>query len=420
MEPLGSFLEKRKDVCVFYSHANSEAQKLLSSSHIHQEKIIDSDSREFKNWKHKLLSSLKYIPIVKKVIKLHLETDIALEIFKEFEIDIVALYGDFNLGKELYFIRAAKLQKIKSVLLPISVSNPSFMAKCRLSQKPQCRVNGLKKVFFQKFFNKQIYRYKNESVLFYPPLTTIILSFLNILPENVWYMGGGNSDYVFVQNLDYKNFLMSNGVLENKLVVTGQFSMDSLYQSLRDKNESQKNDLYEKYQLDSSKGLLVFAMPQFYEHKLMTKSEHETEINHILKTLSELDVNVLCSLHPKMSFETYVKLENKFNVKMLQERMSEVLSFADFYVGCFESTTRWAHDLKIPSLFLNYFDLGFDLTYMKGLIILNEKSRLKKKLNELLLSKKSERLEEEENFIDGKCGDRIYQSFSKIVEEARC
>ena len=53
-------------------------------------------------------------------------------------------------------------------------------------------------------------------------------------------------------------------------------------------------------------------------------------------------------------------------------------------------------------------------------IILNEKSRLKKKLNELLLSKKSERLEEEENFIDGKCGDRIYQSFSKIVEEARC
>ena len=54
---------------------------------------------------------------------------------------------------------------------------------------------------FYLFFKNQFRSFKSGTfVSFYSKLEIIIFKLINILPYNPWVVGGGNSDFVFVEN----------------------------------------------------------------------------------------------------------------------------------------------------------------------------------------------------------------------------
>lgn len=179
--------------------------------------------------------------------------------------------------------------------------------------------------------------------------------------------------------------------------------------------EQVKKKIFSKYSFDDQKKLIVLALPQFSEHNLMSRVQHDEEIKDILVELEKHECNVLLSLHPKMNFDYYKKLENNYCVKISEERLNEVLGASDYFIACFESTIKWAIMLGLPTMFLNYFKLGYDLSYLKSIVTVTEKNDFSDMLNKFIKSGLSDDLniKEGENmgFIDGKCGERIANIF---------
>ena len=100
-----------------------------------------------------------------------------------------------------------------------------------------------------------------------------------------------------------------------------------------------KKSILEKYQLDNESEIVIIALPQFVEHNELPWREHWEEIHFLLKTLDgQPNKNILISLHPRMDKKNYTFLEHQYDVKILNERLADVLPIADLFVATYSGT----------------------------------------------------------------------------------
>lgn len=411
MLPLGRYLHEKENFNCYLTSSKKNVEALLGRERLDGFSVVSIDM-----YAKRINTFINKVPVINKIFNEQTRTRFCKKLLKDLEIDIVLLYCDFNASDELSYIKACNAIGIKTIAIPIAFSNPSFMAKHRIDTKKHLVLRGIKKLLITKFFPLQFYSFGGTPVLFYS-LEVMFRLYLNgVLPKNPWIIGGGDSNYVFVQNEQIKNNLIQHGVESEKILVTGQFTTDSMYKNGNEKKILKKM-IVDKYELNRQKKILIFALPQLSEHGLMSKRLHHQELQYIISVLCQLDINILCSLHPKMNKKDYLYLEINNQCKLIDERLSEILPCADGYIGCFESTTVWAHELGIPSLFINYFDLGYNMNYLKNLIICNNKNEF---LNDCkLLLNQPYQLLQNDGFIDGNARIRIIQGLKEVCSKSK-
>jgi glycosyltransferase involved in cell wall biosynthesis len=238
------------------------------------------------------------------------------------------------------------------------------------------RSQGVLKRWIQQHYPDQIYQSQHGALLFFTPVTTIMLARMNMLPPNPWTIGGGYSDCVTLIGEEDRDRYIEMGVVPEKLVVTGQPSLDPLYKASCGVS-ALRATLIKKYGLDADRKLLICAVPQLAEHGVLDWTTHWREIRFLIGALAQTGANVLLSLHPKSQPEQYRFLEGEYGVKILQESLGDVLPTADVFTATFSSTVRWAVLLGIPTLVFDFYNFNYDIfDHLAGVVKVTDKALL--------------------------------------------
>ena len=179
-----------------------------------------------------------------------------------------------------------------------------------------------------------------------------------------------------------------------------------------------KESLCSKYLLKPDNPIILIGVPQLLEHSILSAKDHWKFQEDLCRESTKTDSNVLLSLHPKMKYDDYKFLQKKYRVKIIKERVLEVLPLSDIYVAITASSTiPLAMLCEKPIITLDPFDYNYiiyDWIKSKNIIkdlnnlssTLNTMIKDKNILNEIKLSHRSQKYMASP--FDGKCGDRIF------------
>lgn len=339
--------------------------------------------------------------------------------FEGKEIHSIVLYGDRHLGVELALIYHAMKRKIKIIVPQVAINDIGFMVRLRFDN-PNYHVGKGRYInnFIANKFSGLVTSHENKEFLFYTWGQVLALKILGLLPRSPWLIGNSFADeYLCVFNT-YKDSAIAQGHLKDNIKVVGQLNFDQLFSHYQNR-QLLKGELVAKYfkqTVNEETPVVVFALPQFFEHDLMTKEEALSEIGKVLDVLESNDVVVFISLHPKMKYTDYEYINANYKrIKVVEEeRLSQVICVSDIFVSCFASTIPWAVLVNASPVFLDLYNLKFDLSVFSETKIVQSLDELNKFLNHYDLHQNMEVSSSDSRYIplDGKCETRILESFN--------
>jgi hypothetical protein len=196
-------------------------------------------------------------------------------------------------------------------------------------------------------------------LMFFKPGDFFALRAHDALLPLPWTYGGGRADTVTVLDGAGARLLTGMGVPANKVLVTGQCSHDVLWSNMEQRSRIRRF-LDERYRLDAELPLVILAMPVLGEHGMSSAEDQQREAAFLLDTLGEMRVNVLVSLHPRQDKKSYDALIHGSELALAVEPLRDILAAADLFVA-YSTTINWAQLLSVPSVALEYYNLGYTL-----------------------------------------------------------
>lgn len=344
-------------------------------------------------------------------------------IFSKEKFDILVASDDRGTSGILALNNLCKKNNVPFITLQIAADDQFFLYKSYRKNEQFNSDTLLNKILLNKTPN-QHHSFENKKITFYPWHVALALKTMGMLPTNPWYNGQSFSDKNLVLSNEYfeKYSTVTNKQSHN--IVVGQFSHDKLYQSYIDRKKIKKK-LLTKYfnSAESKKDVIIYSAPQFFEHRIFSEIRSKEEIEYILDVLNNFtDKLTLVSLHPKMKYNNYKYINKKYeNIKVLDtERLSETLPVCEYFISTFESTISWALMCKIVPIFLDYYNLGFDLTKFPATQILSEKEKFKANIKNIFKCKERilTTIDEASNLLppfDGNSGERILNEIKSMA-----
>lgn len=353
----------RSEGLTYETVSNKGPEPIRSQQTKSQKTEVASRIKRFEKFRVYLSQIYTFIRLT---IAFYNATKAAAEIVKHHSPDVLIVYGDRTIGVVPPIIKAVRHEGVPVVDLQLAVSDEEFLYNSvRKNNFYYNTENYFNRIFC--FFNpSHAKKFNDETVLFYPWAVGTVLKIQGMLPKNPWYIGQSWASRVLLLSNKEKIRHLKNGGAALRAEICGQFSHDRLYKSFCNRDQIRAR-LTEKYFQQANKNLdiLIIALPQFAEHRLMGWAEAKAAHAEIIEQVTTGDKkNILISLHPKMELPHYLDLEKNYtSVKLLRdERLADVLPAASIYVTAFESTVPWAIMCGVSSIFLDYFDLGFDVS----------------------------------------------------------
>jgi hypothetical protein len=387
-------------------------KKILNDKHIKQIKEffyffknLKFFTKSFENQEILFLDNLKkmYEKISKQVLKN--------------KIDILLINGDRNLGYEPIFIKISKEFNIPSIIVYlVDYADEERILKNEIKTK-KLKPNLFISKYIIKSQKNLNYKILKDRYYYTHPAANALKKF-GVLTSNPFVMGCGYSDIICLNNDYNKDLYVSRGVVEKKIKVLGDANYDHLFKQQLKKKEIKQN-LRKKYKLDE-KRIIILAPPQLGEHNLLPWDEHWNEINFLFKNTTDLDVNVLVSLHPKMEIENYRFLGQKYKCHIIEENLVDVLPAADMFVAGFSSTLNWSILCGINSILLDFYGLNYSMfDHIKSVSKVKKRNDLKNILTNTLNSKIDFREDwkklSKEKVFDGNTTDRYINLFKELL-----
>lgn len=289
-------------------------------------------------------------------------------IFNKFNPDIILANGDRSCGIEPVFLKIARKRKVR-IIIPfyVNYSDLNGCVKTR-SNRPLCTLSKrspfITKYFTKKYQYPQVIKNDKKKVLFYEPSQLFLQDKLGTLSDNPWYMGNGLSDVLCVASRVACEEYQAQGVPERKIRIIGDVIYDQLRINYLRRKEIKK-DIINKYDLQKDRRIIIIALPQLAQHSFLSEKEHWNETNYLIGKVSEIENDVLLSLHPRMNLKNYSFLEKQYNCRILEERLYKVLPMADMFIATYSSTVTWAVLCGINTIIVDFY--GLNLSYFNAL-----------------------------------------------------
>ena len=346
-------------------------------------------------------------------------------LFDKEKYDACIVAGDrHQSGCELALLRVCKEKGIPAIIPPISyISDTERLLLWRLEKK--FKVDNFPSLKDKYNGIVRINPSTNRSVYYYSPGIALAFGELDLLPENPWVMGGGNSSKLLADGEETRDRYRRDGCDPGKIEITGHPSHDRLYETLK-KRSLRKKEFIENNSLNISKKVAVVSLPQLAEHGICDWNRHWAEINFLCESVKAEFENVVLSLHPKMDRRKYDYLESKYEVVIANERLIEYIAIADVFVSTFSSTVQWAALCHTPALVVDFYGLGYhSYDDFGGVVTVRNREEFKRILSQLLndeeyylqLVKMQANISPQISPFDGNCRERIKNSIINYSQD---
>ena len=316
----------------------------------------------------------------------NLETDYryCLELLRRLKPRCVLVPDDRSLAGGFLpaMIKACKDLDVHNLIPPISHAGDQTDLT-NLGNRARLVVSGVE--WFKQAYPKQVVQNSRTGQWhsFYTIVTTRLLRRFGVLPTNPWVLGGGNCALVLADGEECRERYLRAGCAPDKIRITGHVSTDSIYSGYQRRDEL-KQQLVERYGLDSERPLLLLALPQFAEHGQMSWQEHWDELHFLCRAAAVSNADVLVSLHPKMDAVRYDFIQSDYGIAVAEQPMREIIPAADLFVATFSSTVIWAVLCNIPTLVPDIFRIDYGMfDRMDNVEVISDMDKFEQRLKQL-------------------------------------
>lgn len=242
----------------------------------------------------------------------------------------------------------------------------------------------LQKIIYKKY---AYLTYKGHH--FYPPFLYIALKRFGTLSNQPWINGGGISDKIIVANELSKKIHIRYGISNEKIHILGDVTTQQVYDSYNNRNTIKKH-IYQKYNLNPNKKLIIIALSNLWEHNLADKNTHFEIIYHTLDTCIKFQNshNILILLHPSMKRDNYTFLERKYAIHIVKEKTMCILPIADLYISNYSSTVVWSILCNIKTLIIGYYNSFNIYDELQSIVQIKNKDHMTQSIQQLIYEKK--------------------------------
>lgn len=342
------------------------------------------------------------------------------QVFDRFKPSVLLVAGDRHLGYEAAVIKKAKQLGVPVMIPPISVfSDPVDIANERNDRYSARQLKNFyvdRNLRFRNKWSRQCFQNsQGEWVSFYPFWMVEPLSKMGWLPDNPWVMGASNADLIMLSGKYEADRLKSNGLREDVIAVTGDPEFDVLYKNKKDHVKYQK-ELKRKYEIDDGQKIIILALPQYYEHKMLDYDAHWREINFLCAQLEQSGAHILLSLHPKMQLKNYKHLESDYKLRIVSEPLRDVMVIGDLFIAEQASSTWiWAVLCEIPAVLFGWVGTANIVDADIGVSIINQADKFSQSVKKLIDDSehysdsvtRQSKMADAIGLFDGKAMDRI-------------
>lgn len=327
---------------------------------------------------------------------------------------------DRSFGANQAVLSVARRARVPTVVVPFADSDPASDAYLR-QRVPAVHVDShgftLVRRFVARLLPGQVQVTPYGRMLFAPVPEILAYGAMGMLPPAPWCMGGGRSDVVAVAGQRDRDRLIACGVEAERIVITGQATLDVLAANLPRRVEV-RGRLVSMYRLDPSRPLVICAVPHLGEHALTDWSMHVQLTDQLGAALAQLSASVLLSLHPKSSRSNYERWEVPGRMQIAKQPLREILHASDVFVSTVSSTVRWAAMLSIPTVVFNPLAQPVDaIEGLRPMTVVQDPSDVTTAAERFLRFSEPAHQEPDESLgsLDGQARDRIWDLVERLA-----
>lgn len=311
---------------------------------------IKSNNKNSKGW---VRTTLSFFYMFKKNIQIYLK---CRKIINNLRPDRVYISSDRYINFDLFLAIVCLKRKIPVIVTGVNlffVKNTGAYYKTNPSR--EIKTYGQKLISW--FLPNQVFFYQDKKCLFYEPYVIINLYLMRCLPKIPWLNGSTFVSETHVDCEKTKEIYIRSGVKSDIVKVTGLLE----YKFLNSSKNNIKN-ICEEFKILKNEFIVIFALPQLYEHNLISKEENDLIILKIMKILIGLkNCRIIVSLHPKMAEKDYLYLVDDFQVQISHLPLRNILPIANVFISTYSSTVLWSIMLGIPSVIYDFFNLNYQV-----------------------------------------------------------
>ncbi|GAB5490308.1 MAG: hypothetical protein Phog2KO_05230 [Phototrophicaceae bacterium] len=351
---------------------------------------------------------------------------------KEHDIDVIVLPEDnVSYGAPIW-VKCANDLKIPSVIMPYTIANATEAATV-LSADPQYVANEGNSInwLISKKYPKWTYKYEDKILLRRPGVDVWMMEYYGVSTPNPWLFYSTHAQALFIENQAMKKYHIDSGVAEDNMIITGAAYDDTLANYLHNKDEF-RAELFRELGLSPNKPLLLVALPpRIQPDKLPNVDDFDDFVEIVEFWMSNCgnieDWNVVVSLHPSLSFDDYLFIED-WGVKISRRDISQLIPMADVYLACVSATIRLAVACGIPVINYDVFRFRYqDYVGIEGVFAVEERDDFLAKLQDLTSNEVSLKQAQlmikpfsaQWGMLDGMSTKRIVETFDRLREEMK-
>lgn len=316
-------------------------------------------------------------------------------------------------GSNFHLIKSSADCNVNSLILPYEYSGLQQML---IGAKSRYNYKLFKNTLTQEVIEKCYFMVDDVYYGFFSIEEIKAYNKTKVLPGNLKTVHGGCATKLAAESAAMEHHYICEKIKKEKIVLTGSVNDDQL-KELLSKRESAKMKLYNNFDFDSTKKLIVFSFIPEYPGNKIFKDYHDY-ISSVSGSLSEIrDFEVVYQFHPAVP-ESDRKIAYDLNLKICDWPTLELIAVADLYATSYSSTIRWAIAAAVPVLNINMYAFNYeDFSNCRGVMEIKSRKDFDlniKKLkegtslyNDLLQAQRNDA--EQWGMQDGNSGERIVQ-----------
>ncbi len=348
-------------------------------------------------------------------------------VFRAIRPSVVVIFDDRRARPDLVLRALAGRHGIAVTVVPFAISSVESDAGARRNKPEHCIKQTpwrFAKRWIARRWPGQVHDDARAGpLLFFGVFDTLVLAVCGLLPARPWVLGGSDPELICATDSDHRRYLQAGGVTPDRIVETGQPSLDRLFLSPTARSRLAAKQV-ERYGLPPDRPLVACAVPQYAEHGMTTWERHHALTDELFAALAGSDAAVLLSLHPKSKRENYAAAAARHGLAIAEERLVDLLPAADLLVGTFSSTVRWAIGLGTPAIVVDAIGTGYQLYRdLEGAVVVEGHDDLARELTRFVrdphhrgdLRRATERGSARVGRLDGAASWRIADAIGRLL-----
>lgn len=346
------------DLNINYNIKNVEFIKLYIKEKKEKDLLFENNTNKnnFKilikknNFLNKFINIKNYLSVLFSVIIKYIYTYVK---FKKYSTNLLFVPGDRENIFELCIIKFVLNKQGKIFIYPSALAaSPDLLVFWRKKH-----ITDDKK--FIKKFPLQIFNYKNKNYSFFGKNYTKIYKLFKILPKNPWTLASSENKFLILNNNISANYYTDLGTHKKNILYYKSVEYEEVDEIYKNYKFNKKN-FYRKLNLTKNRKNLFINLPNWNEHKMLTKENETKYFTDLFDKLKKIKVhqkfNLIVGLHPRQKKNDYLYLQKKYKVKIIAKKALKIFPFMDCFLAYGgTSIIIDSINLKIPVLFFDNF-----------------------------------------------------------------